>query len=403
MKISHIFILSFLFLSPFAIQASVSTGTIESGNKTAFICHSVDCITPTPGVINFAPTGTTPVTIDDTNGIDGVAWGNQIGWINFDPTGIEGVTINSSTGILSGRAWSQGAGWINFSPTGQSVRINSNGEFIGFAWTGGPFGGWIKFDCTFAGACVKTDWRPVASRPLPVNIVSGGSTSQNNISSLSVSDMCLNIPEVQYAVPSNYIKDQGGLCVLNIDYCKNIAGTQLTVPSTMILDGAGQCITLTKENKEKFVPTKMTSASIEIYKDFCPNLFGLQSKVPEGFVENGGECLPQEADYCLNLLGNQYSVPKNMKVDTNGECVKMSSVEIERNNAIKEEIVKTDKNPKALILGYNFIPNFLKKSVPVSFLSYLLGVPVRVDGLSLLITLIILSLIIYIIKRKLII
>lgn len=398
MKFSHIVTLLVLSILPTSLNASVSNGTIEAGNKTALICHSVDCITPTPGVINFAPTGTTPVTISDTDGIDGVAWGNEIGWINFDPTGSEGLTINPATGVITGKAWSQGAGWINFSVTGQTVKINNDGQFEGYAWTGGPFGGWIKFDCSFAGACVKTDWRPTGVRPVANNTPApGGSTSQNDIPNLNTNDFCLNIPGYQDRVPDNYAKDEGGLCVLNIDYCKNIDGVQLTVPNKYVLNGSGQCVILTDKNKDELVPdvTKETlvSSSTQIYGDYCPNLFGLQSELPEGFVQEGGTCLPVEADYCLNLLGNQYSVPANMKIANNGECIKMTPNEIEKNNVFKNDVEKFDKNRKAKVLGYKFIPDFMKLPVTFPFSFTLFGVKYQIDLLSLFLTLNVLGLI----------
>ncbi len=403
--------LSILFILPLSVGASVSDGTVEAGNKTVLVCHSVDCVTPTPGVVNFAPTGTTPVTVSDTNGIDGVAWGNEIGWINFDPTGSEGLTINSTTGLISGWAWSQVAGWINFSATGQSVTINTDGEFVGYAWTGGLYGGWIKFDCSFAGACLKTDWRPLSARPstAPVNPPApGGSTPQNEIPNLKTSDMCLNISGIQQTIPSNYAKDEGGLCVLSIDFCTNILGTQLTVPNTHVLNDVGQCVVLTDENEDEFIleedkdveNNSTTSISLGNF-DYCQNLFGLQSQTPEGFVQENGVCLPKDADYCLNLLGNQYSVPENMKVASNGECVKMTASEVEINNIFKESIAKLDKNRRGKVMGYSFIPDFLQTSFTVPFLSDLFNMPVEIDLISLLITIPILGLCIYFIRRKL--
>jgi hypothetical protein len=66
--------------------------------------------------------------------LNGIAWGNELGWITLNPTGVDGVTINPTTGALSGKAWSQVGGWINFAPTGQGVSISTSGEFSGWAW-----------------------------------------------------------------------------------------------------------------------------------------------------------------------------------------------------------------------------------------------------------------------------
>ena len=402
MKIRMITLVAVLLL-PFIVGASVSSGTIESGNSTTLVCHSVDCITPNPGIINFIPTGTTPVTIDDTNGVDGVAWGNEIGWINFDPTGVEGLTINSSTGIISGKAWSQVSGWINFSVTGQSVKINTAGEFEGYAWTGGPYGGWIKFDCSFVGACVKTDWRPLSARPVTGTPTagSGGSTSQNDISNLNTNDFCLNIPGYQDRIPDNYAQDPGGLCLLNIDYCKNISGIQLTIPNAYVLNGSGQCILLTDENQDEFIPTKESlSTSTESQSDFCQNLFGIQPNLPNGFAMYNNECVPEESDYCPNFLGNQYGIPENMKISENGECVKMTRDEIEKKEIFKNKFEKYDKNSNVRVLGYGFMPDFFRIPVTIPFFSKLFGKEYQIDLLSLFFTLNVIGLVSLFIKNR---
>lgn len=148
------------------VYASQSSGTVDGTFHNARVCYDTSCVTG--GNINFLPTtgvGINPVTIDDTNGLDGHAWGTDIGWINLGPQG-SGVTFSdTSTGSTTGFAYSQVAGWINFAPTGYGVKINTNGEFQGYAWTSGQNGGWIKFDCgSGAGYCVKTDWRPTTAR-----------------------------------------------------------------------------------------------------------------------------------------------------------------------------------------------------------------------------------------------
>ena len=162
-------ILTVFFVVPATLNASTSDGTIDPLHKTARVCHDVGCVTGissiTPGILNFAPTVTNPsdvVHIADT-GLTGRIWGNELGWITLNPTG-EGVMVDPTTGLILGRGWSQVAGWVNFAPSGQAVYINSNGEFNGFAWAGGPMGGWIQFDCTVVNACVKTDWRALPFR-----------------------------------------------------------------------------------------------------------------------------------------------------------------------------------------------------------------------------------------------
>jgi hypothetical protein len=166
----------FFSLSGLTALAS-SVGVIDTAHKVAKVCKDEVCASF--GNINFAPTinGSTPgavlLSITDA-GISGNAWGDEIGWINFTPTG-GGVTVNPTTGVLSGTAYSSVGSWINFSATGQSVRLVDNGagsDFLGYAWVSGAKGGWLKFDCADAGACVKTSWRSIPNRPN-----AGGSSS----------------------------------------------------------------------------------------------------------------------------------------------------------------------------------------------------------------------------------
>lgn len=173
MKNSFLQFASLLTISTIALSyafASETNGTILPAYKYAKVCDSSDC--SASSTINFVPTGATAINIADANtvtaNITGYAWGATLGWINFAPTG-SGVTVNIATGALSGYAWNGTSGYINFAPTSYGVTINANGEWNGYAWSGGPSGGWIKFACTGVAAadaavCVKTDWRPTAGR-----------------------------------------------------------------------------------------------------------------------------------------------------------------------------------------------------------------------------------------------
>jgi hypothetical protein len=158
------------FGSSHSLYASQSVGTIDSAYYSSRVCHDDGCTSY--GELNFRPTGApSPIAITDT-GITGYAWGNEMGWINFQPSGA-GVTLNPTTGELSGNAWSQTSGWVNFRPTNSGtlsgglpigVSITNSGELYGWAWNGGAYGGWIKFDCSSNATCVKTDWRKLGLR-----------------------------------------------------------------------------------------------------------------------------------------------------------------------------------------------------------------------------------------------
>ncbi len=130
-----------------------ATGTINASYKYAKLCGNADCSTYTQ--INFKPTNGTAVSVTDS-AVTGYVWSEKLGWINLGPAQ-SGVTNNGS-GTLGGYAWGSLASWVNFAPTNGGVAITSAGEFDGWAWISGPNGGWIKFDCSDADACVKTDW-----------------------------------------------------------------------------------------------------------------------------------------------------------------------------------------------------------------------------------------------------
>jgi hypothetical protein len=164
-----VFTFSFIFAST-ALAAAI--GTIDAGNKYTKICHDTSCTTF--GTINFKPTingstpGALPVTITNTS-ITGHLWGDEIGWVNLAPTGLSApdvLKVDPNTGIVTGKAFSNGGSWINFNPTTVGggttvgVTINSSGEFEGWAWVSGLYGGWMKFDCSDPSTCIKTDWTP---------------------------------------------------------------------------------------------------------------------------------------------------------------------------------------------------------------------------------------------------
>jgi len=174
MKYRHLVIaVALVSLGTFgSAHASVSNGTITSGDNLTEICQDTACATY--GIVNWKPTlnantdGATAVAITDT-GITGWIWGDEIGWINLQPTGA-GVTVDPNTGALSGDAWATVGSWINFSPitlgggTNVGVSINSQGQFVGWAYVSGIDGGWMKFDCSSGATCIQTDWRPIPDR-----------------------------------------------------------------------------------------------------------------------------------------------------------------------------------------------------------------------------------------------
>ncbi len=175
------------------------------------------------GYINFRPSFSNfYLRITDIE-FTGYSWGDRVGYINFNSKNCDsdnnGLTDkgnfnfcsngnevsnfkvgNTAEGQLSGFAWGENTGWINFNSKVNcdkdnnnfsdlacggdntttlngdfKVKINSNGEFEGYAWSQNF--GYIEFDCRVNGACIKTDWRPKSVRDSGNNSGGGSSTT----------------------------------------------------------------------------------------------------------------------------------------------------------------------------------------------------------------------------------
>lgn len=324
-----IFIITYIFVLVFIAPISYAmTGTI-TGSHQAKVCHDVTCTTPTPGFLNFKPTGVDPLVVDSITGISGQIWGNELGWITMNPTGAGVRFTDSQSGLLTGKAWSQVSGWINFAPTGQQVRIDTTtGNFSGWAWTGGPFGGWIKFDCADASTCVNTSWRPEVLSP-----PSGGSGGGVLPIPKTEIDVCSNLEGIQKTLPIGYSVDANGSCIQTIDTCPNIPGDQTIVPTGYGVDGNDMCVLLSKKDV-----------------DYCPNIWGNQKSVPSGYeVDSSGSCFKKPKDVCPNLSGKQPIVPDNYLLQDN-VCV-FETI------AKNEEAVTANTIQPAIVIAYPFIPD----------------------------------------------
>ncbi len=202
-KYFNFFILLTLIIITGRVEASTSSGTIDSSSKITRICQDVSC--STFGQVNWKPTlnanttGATAVSITDS-AITGHIWGNQLGWINLAPTGV-GLSVSPSTGVLSGMAFSSTGSWVNFAPesvsggTDVGVTINTSGEFYGWAWVSGAYGGWMKFDCTDSDTCIKTDWRPLSAREVSSNTSSGSVSGQSRRYTSTSTDITITVED----------------------------------------------------------------------------------------------------------------------------------------------------------------------------------------------------------------
>lgn len=338
-----VFLLSIVVLS---IQATfASTGAIDtSATNKAKVCYDTTCTSPAPSSINFELEQEPSIVIDSVTGISGKVWGNSLGWITLNPTGA-GVTFsNTTSGLLTGKAWSQVSGWINFAPTGQSVTINpSTGEFLGWAWTGGPYGGWIRFDCADSATCVKTTWRASVPPPPPVDVgpvlidvcsnIEGIQTVIPSGYSINIQgqcvrlvDVCPNIAGEQTILPRGYQYDSIGACVPEaIDYCPNIVGVQRSIPTGMIIAINGDCVLSQKDvcPEDSGIQTSTAQCSIPV-DDMCLNLSGIQERAPDGYAIVEGLCYQSVFDYCPNIDGIQTGIPNGFTVTSNGDCAPLA-------------------------------------------------------------------------------
>jgi len=140
-----------------AKNAKIGSIDMSVENKVK-VCKDPTCTKPAPGIIDFEISDGSPLVVDTENGLSGKVWGDELGWITFNPPYGGVFMVDTETGLLQGTAWSKNSGAINFSVTGQKVVIDpKTGEWNGWAWASGPYGGWIKFDCKNA-SCVHTTW-----------------------------------------------------------------------------------------------------------------------------------------------------------------------------------------------------------------------------------------------------
>jgi hypothetical protein len=151
----------FVFAVPLVSVASTTTGILDmSAENRIKVCRDNSCANPAPGIIDFKINDGQPLTIDKGKIISGKAWGGELGWVTFSPTPPDNLFIfDPMTGLLKGTAKSESSGLINFGVTGQKVIVDPiTGEWNGWAWASGPYGGWIKFDCK-DNSCLRMVWQ----------------------------------------------------------------------------------------------------------------------------------------------------------------------------------------------------------------------------------------------------
>lgn len=185
----------------------------ESAENKIKVCRDVTCAKPTPFIIDFEKVGDPPFSIDKENGLTGKVWGNELGWITFNPPYGGVFFADAETGLLKGTAWSERSGAINFSVTGQKVVIDpKTGEWNGWAWASGPYGGWIKFDCQ-QDSCVKIIWSEAPVEKISPEI----SFSENSEESLGIFAWLIHIIKDTAVSKSRIFFDNLKIFVSRID------------------------------------------------------------------------------------------------------------------------------------------------------------------------------------------
>jgi len=101
------------------------------------------------------------------------------------------------------------------------------------------------------------------------------------------------------------------------------------------------------QNINKETPKATTSSTTSVV-DYCKNIEGLQTKVPEGmYLDASGNCFTSNTvntssiDVCKNIEGKQTSIPSGMTVDYNGNC--LTNTNTSNNN--QNQQTNTNNNP----------------------------------------------------------
>ncbi|MEI6659846.1 MAG: hypothetical protein WCK91_00270 [bacterium] len=172
--LTALFLIFFLFSRA---QASETIGSIDSDNYKSQICENEACTMTSTSTIFWGNVANKTKVVVNDSGISGYIWIPSYGMVALDcedtSTGCTNSAqggnfkvSNTPEGKLSGLAYGEFFGWINFGPfknsSASQVVINNKGEWNGYAWSADH--GWIKFDCSLPGYCVKTDWRPAIAR-----------------------------------------------------------------------------------------------------------------------------------------------------------------------------------------------------------------------------------------------
>lgn len=193
-------------------HAGILSGTIDPANSGSYYAQFLTV----PDVGNgstekninfgkFANQSGSNISIDD-NGFHGYAWAGTAGWIVMNcqntTSGCSSTNGNfkvdfTREGILKGYAWGENTGWINFGPFTNTaisrVQISDEGDFggtsgtAGYAWSENY--GWIIFDCSVSATCVKTDYRPPATRPACSNLIDDDEDGDIDLADRGCSDI----------------------------------------------------------------------------------------------------------------------------------------------------------------------------------------------------------------------
>lgn len=94
-----------------------------------------------------------------------------------------------------------------------------------------------------------------------------------------------------------------------VDVCPNIDGMQSEVPAGYVKDANGNCV---------------ATPPPPVDTDVCPNIDGMQDKIPDGYVKDeNGNCvvITTDTDVCPNIDGMQKEVPAGYERDQDGNCV----------------------------------------------------------------------------------
>lgn len=145
-------------------------------------------------------------------------------------------------------------------------------------------------------------------------------------------DTNINVNDFEI-IPPRLVYDFGFIYELP-DFCSNIDGLQSGLPDGYVMGANGNC--------EKVIVV-----------DICQNIEGIQIVEPDGhFVDLDNNCY---ADQCINIDGIQQTIPEGMVKNGSDNCIEDEAIDDLEPNELPLQITELLPNSKGSDIGNEFI------------------------------------------------